>query len=141
MNKENILDISIEKLKSIPTPGGNIMHALKSSEDNFNGFGEAYFSWIEYNYIKAWKKHTKMIMNLIVPVGMIQLVFYEEHTHKFRSENIGFDRYMRLTVPPGIWFGFKGLHKKENLLLNIASIPHDPKEVEHCDISAIQYNW
>jgi len=141
MKEENISEISLESLKCISTPGGDIMHALKSFEDNYCGFGEAYFSWIEYNFIKAWKRHIKMTMNLIVPVGMIQFVFYEEKTHNFRSEKIGSDRYMRLTVPPGIWFGFKGLNKKENILLNIANIPHDPKEVEQRDISSIEYNW
>ena len=38
--------------------------------------------------------------------------------------------YQRLTVPPGIWVAFSGEGPGENIVLNIASIPHDPVEAE-----------
>ena len=33
-------------LNNITTDGGNVMHALKATDKNFNGFGEAYFSTV-----------------------------------------------------------------------------------------------
>ena len=50
----------------------------------------------------------------------------EEYEEVILSPN----EYIRLTVPPGIWFGFKGLGKPVNLISNIADIEHDPSEVE-----------
>ena len=47
---------------------GNIFHALKSSEEDFDKFGEAYFTEITKDETKGWKKHTHMMMNLIVPL-------------------------------------------------------------------------
>ena len=44
----NLLDqIRVTPLQQISTPGGDVWHALKSTEESFQGFGEAYFSWVE----------------------------------------------------------------------------------------------
>jgi dTDP-4-dehydrorhamnose 3,5-epimerase len=133
--------ITITPLARIATPNGDVMHGMKQTEASFNGFGEAYFSWIEGTAVKAWKRHTRMTMNMIVPVGEVRFVFFDEATDKFREERIGTNNYCRITVPPGIWFGFQGCGQQHNLLLNIASILHDPLEVERRSIDEIKFNW
>ena len=70
--------INISPLKIINGNEGFIMHALKKNETDFNEFGEAYFSSVNYKSIKGWKKHTKMISNLIVPIGEIRFVFFDD---------------------------------------------------------------
>lgn len=125
----------------ISVDGGDIWHALKSTDDSFSGFGEAYFSWIKPGAIKAWKRHLQMKMNLIVPIGMINFVFFDSTTNTYRQECIGISSYARLTVPPGIWFGFQGISENSSLLLNIANIPHDPYEIERKTLNEIQFNW
>ena len=87
-------------LKQIHNPKGDIYHAMKKSDDGFDGFGEAYFSTIHQGDIKGWKKHTKMTLNLVVPVGEIELVIYDENTKEFFSVKISQDNYQRLTVKP-----------------------------------------
>ena len=111
------------------------MHGLKASEPDFRGFGEAYFTTVGTGQIKGWKRHTLMISNLIVPVGEIQLKLLDGRTgsatiDEWFSVTLGRSNYQRLTVPPGIWFGFKGMAEGLNLMLNIASIEHDPAESE-----------
>ena len=49
-----------------------------------------------------------MTLNLIVPLGEVCFAFVDEEG-AFREEVVGVNRYVRLTVPPGIWFGIKGL--------------------------------
>lgn len=132
-------DISITPLARIPAAGGEVMHALKQGDAGYSGFGEAYFSWVAADAVKAWKRHTRMTMNIIVPVGQVQFVFRLDEA--FRSEEIGSDRYLRLTVPPGIWFGFKGLAAPKSLILNIANIQHDPAEVERLPLLDIEHAW
>lgn len=140
--KYNQLDkIELFPLKKIPVDGGDVMHCLKNCDLGFNGFGEAYFSCIEPNSVKAWKKHLKMTMNLIVPIGEVKFVFYCSESKKFRVEKIGEENYSRIMVPPGIWFGFMGIDLKESLVLNIASCLHDPEEIQRLDIKKISYNW
>ena len=134
-------------LKVIPTSGGDVMHALKASEESFKSFGELYFSWIMPNTIKAWKKHKKMTMNLIVPKGLVKFVLVDDNLpSKFHEIIIGNSSenrnlYKRLSVEPNIWFGFKGISKTESLVVNCADIEHSPNEVEKTDLGSIPYKW
>lgn len=133
-------DILVTPLARIPTVGGDVMHAMKESDAGYSGFGEVYFSWVSSGAVKAWKRHTRMIMNVVVPLGRVRFVFRSAYD-LFRVEDIGADRYCRITVPPGIWFGFQGLAEPQSLLLNIANISHDPNEVERLELSDINYDW
>ena len=140
----NISDILVTPLRRIETIGGDVLHGMKQSDPGYAGFGETYFSWVSIDAVKAWKRHTQMMMNVVVPVGKVRFVFRcvnSEDVEEFRVEEIGEDRYVRLTVPPGIWFGFQGLGTPQSLVMNIASIPHDPNEVERMLLSDINYKW
>ena len=135
------LKIKKNKLKIIDNINGAVMHGLKKSDSSFSGFGEVYFSNIKYESIKAWKRHLKMTMNLVVPIGKVKFVFYDEVKDKFDEHIIGKNDYFRITVFPEIWFGFKGLDKKENLVMNFADIEHNPEEVERRNINHFKYSW
>ena len=139
-----LADILVTPLRRIETVGGDVLHGMKKSDSGYTGFGEAYFSWVSAGAIKAWKRHTQMTMNVVVPVGQVRFVFRCDNAdgiEEFRVEEIGVDRFVRITVPPGIWFGFQGLHTAQSLLLNIANIPHDPNEVERLALTDINYDW
>jgi dTDP-4-dehydrorhamnose 3,5-epimerase len=134
--------VRVTPLKRISTLGGDVMHAMKRSDEGYADFGEAYFSWIEPGAVKAWKRHKRMTLNLVVPMGSVNFVFHlPRDIARFRSEVIGDQRYARLTVPPGIWFGIQGLGSTSGLILNLADIPHDPEEVERRDLTEIYYDW
>ena len=144
MGSITLADILITPLKKIYVPNGDVFHAMKSSDIGFKEFGEAYFSFISKGAIKAWKRHKLMSMNLIVPVGSVKFVFCqksESYGEIFRIEKIGIHSYHRITVPPGIWFGFQGLGGNQNLVLNIASIENDPNDVERLKQNEINYDW
>jgi dTDP-4-dehydrorhamnose 3,5-epimerase len=132
--------VILTPLKQIFHAKGNIFHALKKSEVGFNGFGEAYFSMIDKGTIKGWKKHTEMIMNLVVPLGIVQLVIYDEYKEEFFSVELSQDNYQRLTVLPNLWMAFRGIGDY-NMLLNIASIEHNPNESINTNIESIKYEW
>lgn len=144
MGTVSLNDILITPLARIPTPGGDVLHAMKQSDGGYAGFGEAYFSWVSAGAVKGWKRHTRMTMNVVVPVGQVRFVFRLVNAvgaEEFRVEELGVERYARITVPPGFWFGFQGLAAPQSLVLNIASIPHDPHEVERLALSDINYVW
>ena len=144
MGKSKFDEIIFTPLKRIQVTGGNVLRALKSDEVGYSGFKEAYFSEINAGAIKAWKLHTKMIMNLIVPVGQVRFVFFyknQETTGSFKSYILGEDNYARITVPPGIWFAFQGLGTSRSLILNISNIEHDSNEVERKLLEEIEFEW
>ena len=43
------------------------MHGIKKNDTGYVGFGEVYFSYINPKAVKAWKKHNRMTLNLVVP--------------------------------------------------------------------------
>ena len=132
--------VILTPLKQIYHPKGDIFHAMKKSDIGFDGFGEAYFSTINQNDIKGWKKHTKMTLNIVVPVGNIEFVIYDENSKEFFSTKLSHNNYQRLTVKSGLWMAFKGLDKY-NMLLNLASIEHDPNEAVNIELNEINYKW
>jgi len=140
MGAVSLDEIKINQLTIIPTIGGDVLHAMRQSDAGCEGFGEAYFSWVTSGKVKGWKRHKLMTMNIVVPVGRVRFVFYTTE-HMCRVEEIGADRYVRITVPPGIWFGFQGLVEQQSLVLNIANILHDPNEVERLELSKIKHDW
>jgi dTDP-4-dehydrorhamnose 3,5-epimerase len=124
---------------------GDVLHGLKANENSFEGFGEAYFSFINFNYIKAWKKHRKATLNLMVPVGEIKFVLFDDREDSSTFENffsvtLSSDNYQRLTIPPMLWMGFKGIGK-QNLLLDIMNIRHDLDDEDRSPIESILYSW
>ena len=130
--------VTLTPLKQIYNPKGYVFHAMKKSDGGFSGFGEAYFSTINQNDIKGWKKHTEMTLNLVVVSGEVEFVIYNEAD--FFTVKLSKNNYQRLTVRPNLWLSFRGL-STENMLLNLASIEHDPSEVTNLDLQEIEYDW
>ena len=141
MGKKILNKIKVTRLKIIKIHAGNIMKALKKSELKKWSFGEAYFSKIKFNKIKAWKYHKKMSLQLIVPSGKVKFDFFSKKNNKFKVIEIGEKKYYRITVPPKIWFGFKGVTRKESIILSITNMNHSKKEILRCKKHKINYKW
>ncbi len=132
--------INLTTLKKVFNEKGDIFHAMKKSDDGFHGFGEAYFSSITKNSIKGWKKHTLMTLNIVVPIGEIEFVVFDEQDREFFNVILSPENYQRLTIKPGYWLAFRGIGDN-NILLNLASIEHNPDEVISVDLNKISYEW
>ena len=101
-------------------------------------------SQIEKDAVKAWKRHKQMTLNLIVPVGEIRFIFFDDRVaenSQFQEVIISKKNYCRLTIPPMIWMGFQGLSDGISVLLNIANIEHNTDEVDKKKIEEIKFNW
>ena len=139
-----IKGVVITRLNVIDTLGGNVMHGMKETDVGYAGFGEAYFSKVDKGFIKAWKRHKEMTLNLIVPVGEIKFVLFDDRKKsntQFQELTISTNNYCRLTVPPMVWMGFQGLSDAGSMLLNIANMEHNPHEVDRKNIKQIEFNW
>ena len=144
----NIDGVVVRPLSRIPDERGAILHMLRSDADHFDHFGEIYFSTVYPGAIKAWHLHSRMTLNYAVPAGMIKLVCFDSRPDSPTSGElmeifIGELNYLLVTVPPGIWNGFKGIGTKQSLVANCASEPHDPSEITRLDPFAdeIPYDW
>jgi dTDP-4-dehydrorhamnose 3,5-epimerase len=143
-----INDVEITILKNICDERGRIMHMLKSTDSNFEKFGEIYFSTAYPGVVKGWHEHTKMTLNYAVIKGMIKLVLIdnrkESSTYKEIQEiYIGENNYVLVKIPPKIINGFKNITNDECIVANCSSIPHDKNEIIRYSPynDAFGYNW
>jgi len=146
MNDNFIDGVRISNAKIISVKEGDILRVMRSDDATYVGFGEIYFSTIKSKTIKAWKRHLKMTLNIVVPVGEIRFILYDARQFSktygtFQEVILSRDNYMRLTIPPMIWIGFQGKYNKESMLLNLANIQHDETEIERASLSDFQFNW
>lgn len=139
--------VKLYPLKIIEVPKGNIFHAIKATDEGFEGFGEAYFSSIEPGAVKGWKRHNRIPLNLIVPYGAIRFVIYDNRdgSPSFgQYEDITLspaNNYQRLYIAPGLWMAFQGVANEVSLLLDIIPLPHNPAEADRLDIHDIPYSF
>lgn len=131
-------------LQVVSNPKGDIYHALKASSPGYQGFGEAYFSTVARGLTKGWKRHNRFTLNLVVPVGEIRFIVYDDRQGsstygQFADFCLGLSsNYARLTVPPSLWMAFQGIGEF-NLLLDIINQEHDTTEADKKDLSEIVY--
>lgn len=122
--------------RQIPTSGGAVFHALKQTSAGFKGFGEAYFSLVDSQTARDWKCHSRMTLNLVVPVGKVAFLLARRVGTSWVDYHyavLGSENYARLTVSPGWFMTFVGLGPGQSLLMNLADIVHDPDEAERLE--------
>ena len=143
-----IKGIKITKLKIISDERGKVMHMMRNDSPVFKNFGEVQFSTIYENKIKAWHLHTESYLNYVCVVGEVKLVLFDDrkdsstknqHQEIFLSP----DNYFLVTIPPNVWNGFKGLGKKESIIANCLTLPHNEKEMirKNPKDKYFGYNW
>ena len=146
MKINNIAGVLVSPLKIIDVQGGDVLHAMNSSDSSYFGFGEAYFSMVESGAVKAWKRHREMVLNLIVPIGQVRFIIYDDRENSlsngvYQEVTLSLENYVRLTIPPMLWLGFQGLDEKTSMLLNIADIEHTSEEADRKEMHEIKYDW
>lgn len=120
---------------------GAVLHMVRCDAPDIGAFGEVYFSEIGPGVVKGWKKHRRQTQRLCVPVGRVRFVLRDERAG---SETEGGevaidlgrpDGYGLLTIPPEVWYAFKGMAPKLSLVANFTDLVHDPEEVEKRSLS------
>lgn len=146
MGKRLIDGVVVTPQRKIANPKGDVLHALKRSAPEFAGFAEAYFSSVHPGAIKGWKRHRRVTLNILVPIGCVQFVIHDDRSESptqgaFFDVLLSPDHYARLTVAPGLWMAFRGVGPGMNLLLNIIDEEHDPAESDDAELSAFPFGW
>jgi dTDP-4-dehydrorhamnose 3,5-epimerase len=137
----------IPKIK-IADERGTIMTMLRADDQEFEKFGEIYFSTIYPGVVKAWHVHTEMTLNYYCVVGMIKLVLWDNRLDSDTRGQvyeifIGDDNPCLVKIPSYIWNGFKCISIYPAIVANCATKAHDDKEIFRisANTSYIPYNW
>lgn len=128
----------ITSLRKISNPKGDVFHALKKSEKSFVAFGEAYLTNILPSETKGWKQHLQMTLNLVVVKGDVRFYTLAADGQNVGNFEIGESNYCRLTVPPKHWVAFRNIGTETALVLNVASLEHDPSEAINVALETYQ---
>lgn len=150
MNNQNIIsDVIITPLLVLSDSRGSVLHMLKSDSPTFTKFGEVYFSETLPNSVKAWKKHKIQTQNFAVPIGKIKLVIFDDRENSLTKGIVQIiemgrpDKYIRVTIPPDLWYGFASIGNSNSLLVNCSDYPHDKSEsiILEYDSNMIPFSW
>ena len=140
--------VGVHPLRQIPDERGRIMHMLRRDDPWFQQFGEIYFSMVYPGVVKGWHLHTRMTLNYAAIVGSIKLALYDDRAGSPTAGEVqeivmGTGHYVLVTVPPGVWNGFKGVGTEPAIVANCATEPHDAAEIVRKDPAApdIPYDW
>ena len=144
-----ISGVTFTELRQVSDERGALLHMLRCDDAEFSRFGECYFSEVLPGAIKAWKRHRMQTQNLAVPVGRIRMVIYDNREGsgtrgQLQELQLGRpDAYLRVQIPPGLWYGFACIGDAPALLANCTDFPHDPTESEQCapNPPIIPYQW
>lgn len=143
---EGVLSRSLQIIRD---ERGAVLHMLRVDSAVFKTFGEVYFSEVNRQVVKAWKRHRTMTQHFAVPVGKVKFVIYDNRpdsktTGQVAEYVIGRpENYRLLVVPPMLWYGFQGLGGSKSIIANCTDIPYSPEESEQADIvpGLSEYVW
>lgn len=146
--KTNIEGVGLHKLKQFHDERGKVMHMLRADDPHFEKFGEIYFSCTYPDVVKAWHKHSEMTLNYAAIVGVVKVVLFDDREN---SSSFGMleeyflspENYYLLTVPAGIWNGFKAVGRDMAIVANCATISHRSDEITRLPFNdkKISYDW
>ena len=143
-----IAGVTIKPLQRIVDERGSVMHMLKNTDPEFKQFGEIYFSTAYPGVIKGWHLHKLMTLNYAVIKGHIKLALYDNRDGsptkgEIQQIFIGEKNYCLVSIPSGVFNGFKCVGVDEAIVANCSTHPHTPDEIERLDpfTDKIPYNW
>ncbi len=144
-----IAGLVVTELRQISDSRGAVLHHMRSDSPEFIRFGECYFSETLPGAVKAWRRHRVQTQHFAVPVGRIRLVVVDDREGSptcGQSDVLVLgrpDAYARVTVPPGLWYGFTCISAASALVANCADLPHAPDESDRrsWDDPAMPQSW
>ena len=117
-----MINYKINKLNIFKDERGFVKHGLKFNNNDCFGIREVYFSNVVYGAYKGWKKHHKMVLNLIVIEGEILFYIANNDFSEFKDITLSSDDSYRLTIMPNQWVAFTSLIKPSSTIINIANL-------------------
>jgi dTDP-4-dehydrorhamnose 3,5-epimerase len=137
-------------LKVIPDERGRLMETLRSDDDLFLKFGQAYITTAYPGVVKGWHYHKVQVDNFIPVRGMFKVVLYDgREGSRTRGEIneffIGVHNPLLVQIPTLVLHGFKAIGTEEAIMLNLPTEPyrHDQPDEFRVDPhdTTVPYDW
>lgn len=137
-------------LKVVPDERGRLMEILRADDDGFSKFGQLYMTTNYPGVVKAWHLHDKQEDLVCCVKGMIKLVLYDAREDSSSKGTvgeffIGDHNPMLVSVPAGVYHGWKGISEHESVVVNVPTEMYDYENPDErrlpWDTDEIPYDW
>ena len=145
-----IKGVKVKDLKVISDQRGWLMEILRKDDEIFDKFGQVYLTTAYPGVVKAWHYHKKQTDNFTCISGKMKVVLYDARKDsptygEVNEFTIDKSNPILLSVPPGVYHGFKAMGDETAFFLSIPNLPYDYKEPDEYrlapDSKEIPYKW
>lgn len=131
-------------LKIIADERGCVRHFVRSDDPDFVKFGETYIAQVYKGVTKAWHGYPRKILHYACVSGMVKLGLYDSRKDsptfkQFDTFFLGDMDYSRITIPPGVFNGFKGIF--DSMVVVTASEPFSEEGIIRFPPDYFAYDW
>ena len=149
-NTKLIKDVQIKPLKALRDERGFLMEILRSDEEIYEKFGQAYVTVVKPRIIKGWHYHKLQTDHFVGLKGSPKVVLYDarKDSPTFGVINeyvIGFENPLLIKIPTLVYHAFMAVGKEEAMILNIPTLPYNYKNPDEFRIDPfgkeVVYDW
>ncbi len=142
--------VIITPLRLIPDERGWLMEILRCDDPHFRAFGQVYMTTAYPHVVKAWHYHRKQTDNFTCVHGMMKVALYDAREGSPTKGNlvevfIGEKNPALVTVPPGVYHGFKAIGDETAFFVSVPDLPFNREEPDEFrlppDSPEIPYDW
>jgi len=129
---------------------GRLAELFRADVPGTPAFGQVHLTTLHPGVVKAWRRHSRRTDALAVVSGMVRLGLYDGREEsptsgELRQFFLGDHSPLRVVVPPGVWFGLKGIGPAEALVVVLTDAPYDAKDPDEerwdPDVNDIPFDW
>lgn len=142
--------VKTKNLRVIPDERGWLMEILRCDDEIFMNFGQVYMTTAYPGVVKAWHYHKKQTDNFTCIKGMMKVALYDGRKDSGTLGEVdeffvGEKNPMLISVPPGVYHGFKAIGEETAYFLSIPTHPYNYEEPDEYrldpDTDEIPYDW
>jgi len=142
--------VKTKNLRVVPDERGWLMEILRSDDEIFQQFGQVYITTAYPGVVKGWHYHKKQTDNFTCVCGMMKVALYDARDDSSTKGSImeffvGEKNPLLISVPPGVYHGFKGIGTETAYFLSVPTLPYNYQEPDEYrlppDTKEIPYDW
>jgi dTDP-4-dehydrorhamnose 3,5-epimerase len=139
-------------IRTIPDERGRVIEMLRSDDPLFQKFGQVYVTTVYPGVVKGWHYHKVQTDFVCCVSGMIKLVVCQPkesipgmNATQVAQYFIGEHNPQLITIPPGVYHGWKGIGEKESVVMCVSSEPYNYESPDEYRVdphnNEIPYYW
>ena len=142
--------VKTKNLRVVPDERGWLMEILRCDDEIFQQFGQVYITTAYPGVVKGWHYHKKQTDNFTCVYGMMKVALYDARDDSSTQGTImeffvGEKNPLLISVPPGVYHGFKGIGTETAYFLSVPTLPYNYLEPDEYrlppDTKEIPYDW